>query len=316
MSTLQRCVVAGGGGAVGAMFTELLRSTGAEVCVVETAPPPAGTGSRGVSWLTADITVPGSEVRGHVAAADLVLLAVPEPVALAAARPLAALMRPGAVLVDTLSVKSRMLSELACCPAWIGKLGINPMFAPSLGMAGRPVAAVTVQDGPGVTAFLGLIEEWGGRPLRLSPDEHDRITAATQALTHATVLGFGLALAELPVGIDRLTAAAPPPHTLLLALLARMTGGSPEVYWDIQRANPHAAQARDALARGLRQLADLVDGGSPADLSAAFGRIRDLLGPEAQLHREYCEQAFTALHATKTTTESGAKRHDGTSTGE
>ncbi|KPC60762.1 prephenate dehydrogenase dimerization domain-containing protein [Streptomyces chattanoogensis] len=305
---LRRCVVVGGSGAVGGMFLELLRPTADELCSVDTAAPRSGEASKATTWLTADITSlnPGGEAARRIAAADLVLLAVPEPVARAAAGPLTALMRPGAVLVDTLSVKSHLIAELAGCPGRTEQVSINPMFAPSLGIAGRTVAAVVLREGPGVTAFLALIEEWGGRLLMLGPDEHDRITAVTQALTHAAVLGFGFALCEAPVDIGQLTAAAPPPHATLLSLLARMAGGAPEVYWDIQAANPHAAQARDGLAKALRQLADLVADGQERDMASAFARIRGFLGPELTQYQMRCERAFAALQAPPTQCDSPA----------
>ncbi|MFI0743106.1 prephenate dehydrogenase dimerization domain-containing protein [Streptomyces sp. NPDC021100] len=282
------------------MFLRLLRSTAHELCAIDSGAPRTGMADGAVTWLLADITAldPGGEAARRIAAADLVLLAVPEPVALAAAGPLTALMRPGSVLVDTLSVKGRLIAELADCPDGTEQVSINPMFKPSLGIAGRTVAAVVLRDGPGVAAFLGLIEEWGGRLLRLAPDRHDRTTAVTQALTHAAVLCFGFALAEAPVDIGQLTAAAPPPHTTLLSLLARMAGGAPEVYWDIQSANPHATRARDDLANALRRLADLVADGQEQEMANAFHRIRAFLGPELSHYQTRCERMFAALQDT------------------
>ncbi|MEV5944133.1 prephenate dehydrogenase/arogenate dehydrogenase family protein [Streptomyces sp. NPDC051994] len=299
----RRCVVVGGSGAVGGMFLQLLRTTAHELCVIDTVAPGADTASDSIAWLTADVTAldPGDEAARRIAAADLLMLAVPEPVALAAARPVTALMRPGAVLVDTLSVKGRLFTELARCPEGTEQVSVNPMFAPSLGITGRTVAAVVLREGPGTTAFLDLIEQWGGQLLVVAPYEHDRVTAITQALTHAAVLAFGFALCEAPVTITQLTAAAPPPHTALLSLLARMAGGTPEVYWDIQSANPHAVQARHALVKGLRQLADLVTDGKERDFSVAFDRMRGFFGAELEPYQQRCERSFTALQGTPAT---------------
>ena len=55
------------------------------------------------------------------------------------------------------------------------------------------------------------------------------------------------ALAELDIDIADLDRIAPPPHAALLSLLARITSGAPEVYWDVQAANPYAPAARHAL---------------------------------------------------------------------
>ena len=79
--TGKRCVVVGGAGAVGSMFVELLRDAGAEVCVVDLdgrdRPIPDG-----VRFRRADITQVADGLATELGAADVVVLAVPEQVAL------------------------------------------------------------------------------------------------------------------------------------------------------------------------------------------------------------------------------------------
>ena len=156
------------------------------------------------------------------------------------------------------------------------------MFAPSLGVAGHPVASVVVRDGRRGRALRDLIEQWGARVVTVTADQHDRVAAAAQALTHAAVIAFGAALAELDVDIADLDRMGPPPHTALLALLARIVSGAPEVYWDVQAANRYASTARRALADSARRLADVVESGAARGSSDAFtdvlDRLRDLLG--------------------------------------
>ncbi|OPG12959.1 prephenate dehydrogenase/arogenate dehydrogenase family protein [Microbispora sp. GKU 823] len=293
---LRRCVVVGGAGAVGGLFAEHLLRSGAEVLVVD---PGAGAAPAGEArFLRGDITDIGPDLREEIGRADLVLLAVPEQVALAAVKQVAAAMRPGALLADTLSVKGPIADEILAHAGDVEAAGLNPMFAPSLGFAGRPVAAVVVHDGPRTRALLRLVESWGGRAVRLGAHEHDRLAAATQALTHAAVLSFGLALARLGVGVAELAAVAPPPHATMLALLARIASGTPEVYWDVQWANPQAAAARQALAEGVRTLAGLLDGradrgggvrGGPGRAGATSS------APTLGFYRDTCAEMFGAL---------------------
>jgi 4-amino-4-deoxyprephenate dehydrogenase len=140
---------------------------------------------------------------------------------------------------------------------------------------------------------LGLLEEWGARVVRLPAGEHDRIAGATQALTHAAVLAFGLALAELG---SEVTAPAPPPYTTLLALLSRIAGGTPEVYWDVQVANPYAVRSRAALAGGLRRIAALVDGADETGFAAALTEVRGLFGADLGRHRAVCARVFELIN--------------------
>ncbi len=293
-----RVVVAGGSGAVGSLFAERLHESGSDVVIVDrTVPAPTQDVAR---FVRGDISDPGAEVADVVRTADVVLLSVPEPVALVAIGRLVGTLKPDALIVDTLSVKSTVVPALQAVTMIAGEaeaLSLNPMFAPSLGFAGHPVASVVVRDGRRGRALTELIEQWGARVVYVSADQHDRLAAATQALTHAAVIGFGAALAELDVDIAELDRIAPPPHTALLALLARIASGAPEVYWDVQAANPYAPAARRALSRGVARLSDLVDDGD----TAAFGDLLDqLCGVLGSLRGAYRERSAKALRAITT----------------
>ncbi|PTR27485.1 prephenate dehydrogenase [Rhodococcus sp. OK519] len=281
-------VIVGGAGAVGSLLAESARVGGDSVTVIDSAPPRPVCDA-----LPGDVTAPGAEIRAALAGADTVILAVPESVALDAVPIVDRLMRPGAVLVETLSVKSRVHRVLHEDAPTRPAVGINPMFAPGLGMQGRPVAAVIHRDSPDVERFLGAVTGWGGRVIRVSADDHDRTAAATQALTHAAVLGFGLALGELAVDADTLVGAAPPPHATLLALLARIGSGAPEVYYDIQAGNPHAATARAALAAALHRLSAAVAHGDEREFGALMAAAIAPLGDHGEHYRTLCEDLFT-----------------------
>ncbi|MFH8619209.1 prephenate dehydrogenase/arogenate dehydrogenase family protein [Streptomyces sp. NPDC017979] len=292
-----RCVVVGGAGAVGEMFAELLTASGNRVRTVD--PAHRRTGGR---HLRGDVLEPDEAVRSELRAADVVLLAVPQNVALAALPVVAGTVRPDALLVETLSVKHAFNEAVRRTSPELQAVGLNPMFAPSLGLPGRPVATVVHHDGPLVHRLLELVRGGGGRVVPVAAAEHDRIAAASQALTHATVLGFGSALAELDVDVETLFALAPPPHAVMLALLARIVSGTPEVYWDVQAGNPQAPEARKALAAGVHQLDALTAPGSAptaeTDFEAALQRIRAALGGRLDDCAQLCAGLFAHLPQT------------------
>lgn len=287
-----KIAVVGGAGAVGAMLTALFRADGHTVTVIDrnrTAHDDDPT------VLIGDVAEPSAEIRAALAAADTVVLAVPDAVAVEAVPVLDPVMRPEALLAETLSVKSDIHRQLRERAADRPAVGINPMFAPGLGMAGRPVAAVVHREDPAVDRFLGDVSGWGARIVTLSAAEHDRVTATTQALTHAVVLAFGLALTESGFGVDTLAATAPPPHTTLLALLARVGGGVPEVYHDIQAGNPEAAAARKALAAGLARLSETVERGDEQAFADLMTAAVSPLGDRLDDYRQACAALFRQL---------------------
>ncbi|RSS80768.1 prephenate dehydrogenase [Streptomyces sp. WAC06614] len=288
---IRRAVIVGGQGAVGRLFTERLLGSGIQIVVVD----PAGAGTPapgGARRIHGDITDVSPQLARELGKADMVVLAVPEPVALAAVKGVAAALRPGALLVDTLSVKQRVDEEFRAHLHGVEAVGLNPMFAPALGFEGRVVAASVAFDGPLTAELLKLVESWGGRIVRVEAAEHDRLTAVSQALTHATVLSFGLALSKMGTDVEEVARIAPPPHKTLASLLARVSSGTPEVYWDVQAANPQAVDARSALAEAARRLADTVKDGSEEDFAALMGKVRGALGAELDNYRELCARIF------------------------
>ncbi|MGW0176297.1 prephenate dehydrogenase/arogenate dehydrogenase family protein [Rhodococcus sp. NPDC003322] len=274
-------VVAGGAGAVGAMLVDRWRGSGAAVTVADVA--------SGI-----DIRCPEGELTELIDSADVVVLAVPEGVALTAVATVGPMLRPDAVLVETLSVKSRFAEAVAGAQVAAAVVGVNPMFAPALGLPGRAVAAVIHRDGAAADAVVAEIRGWGARVRVTTADRHDRMCAAMQALTHAAVLAFGLALADLDVDADETAALAPPPFTALSALLARIARGTPEVYRDVQTANPYAPAAREALALAVSRMSDAC----AADASAFAEMLADAatpLGDRARGYADLCAGLFEGL---------------------
>lgn len=284
-------VVVGGRGAVGSLFAAMIAADGRSVTTIDPAAidetKQAGS-APGVTHLTGDILEPDDAVRAVLQHCSTVVLAVPESVA---ERVSFSHFTSAQLLVDTLSVKSGFAAKVDADAPPFEVLGVNPMFAPSLGMDGRPVATVAYRRGPGVDGFLARITAWGGNVVEVDADTHDRLAAATQALTHASVLAYGSAVAALDLDPALLDAVAPPPARTSLALLARISGGEPEVYWDVQAGNPYAADARAALAQAVDTLDAVVASGSQAAFAHLMRQAATSV-PDEDAYRALCGRLF------------------------
>jgi 4-amino-4-deoxyprephenate dehydrogenase len=282
---LEKVVVLGGLGEVGTLLSRSLAASGVAVLDVDRGPGTGGAAPR--RFLAADVTAPDGALRDAIAAADGVIVCLPEEVALAALDGVAGAMARGALWTDTLSVKTEICRALGERAPGLEILSINPMFAPALGWRGNAVAAVELAAGPRSAAMLGLLSAWGARVERLSAGDHDALTAAIQVATHAAVLAFGAALLELDYEADAALRLATPPHRLMLALLSRMVHANPTVYAEIQRYHPHGEAVRQAMGRAIASLSE--DAGDPAAvtlrrwfeelalrLSPARGYLREL----------------------------------------
>jgi prephenate dehydrogenase len=270
-------VVLGGRGAVGRLLSASLRASGVAVLDVDRPAAPGETAPG--PFLAADAAAPDGALRRALAAAGAVAVCLPEEVALAALDRLVAAMGRGALWVDTLSVKGEVCGALGERARGIEALSINPMFAPALGWRGNAVAAVEVAAGARSAALLALLADWGARVERLSAEEHDALTAATQVATHAALLAFGAALLELGYETETALRLATPPHRLMLALLHRMVSANPVVYAEIQRHHPQGEAVRQAMGRALAALSAGGGDRSAATVRRWFEELGLLLAP-------------------------------------
>lgn len=248
-------VIVGGMGAVGRMLRRELESDLGLIVDIDSR---SGCDARGCA-------IPGTLERQLLAEASTVVLAVPESVALAILPALCDVLADTALIVETLSVKAHFAQAIAAARPPFEAIGINPMFAPSLGMAGRAVAVVPHLARASAAHFVSLLADRGAQVTELSAIAHDRTAAALQALPHVAILAFALAFADSQLDVEAALRLAPPPASALLALAARIADGNPEVYYEIQSANQFAPAARDALARALQEV---LRAGNDADTFA------------------------------------------------
>src|SRR5690606_5292209 len=134
--------------------------------------------------------------------------------------------------------------------------------------------------GPLGSRLIDAMKAAGATIVTLSAEAHDRQTAAIQAATHAAILAFAMTLDTMGYRPSDTPALWAPPHATLLALVARIVSGEPEVYRDIQVANPFAEEARAALGRASAELSRIVSTNEPTVFTELVGKLSDMLGSE------------------------------------
>jgi 4-amino-4-deoxyprephenate dehydrogenase len=285
------CVLVGTG-SVGVLFHCLLTGHVRSMTLADQAEP-ADVAAH--ERIRADVTAPLSPtLRRALAAADLVVCALPEAALLSFLRTAISLLRPEAILVDTASVKSGLPDAWAGARPGLSIVSLNPMFAPTLDPAGRPVIAVSAGSGSRDEVLLELLRDRGMVivPVR-DPAQHDQLSATAQSAAHASVLAFGMAAAASGFSIEQILAVAPPPCFTQLMLLARMTTLAPEVYSDLQVFNPAAADARAALAGAIAEIDRLTASG--AGVTAPLAAVAGWLSGHRDELAIACQRSFQAL---------------------
>lgn len=280
---------------MGSLFcAQLTREVDHVISIDLQSAPPFETES--VVSLHSDACDLTHEAQTALADADLVILALPGNVALNSLAGITSILRRKALLVDTLSVKIPFVNAIENTKTPKEIISINPMFAPSLGFAGQSTAVIPMERGPLANIFLEFIEAWGCRLVFLTAEEHDRLTAMLQTITHAAILTFGMSLHKLGYDLSRVEPLIPPPHRAMLALVARILSADAEVYWDIQLSNPFAAEARECLLDSVKQLSEAVDIGNQHDFLSIIDTLRAVVGPtHLPQFSQYCAHMFEVL---------------------
>jgi len=171
---------------------------------------------------------------------------------------IAPLLAPGTLVVDTCSVKMepvRWMREIL--PEHVNILATHPMFGPESakeGLTGLPLMMHPVK------MPQSQYDEWaqffrahGLMVVEMTPEEHDRQAAMSQALTH--MIGRTLntmGIEETPIGTLW--------YRKLLAIAKQVGRDSPELFDDMQTLNPYAASMRKDFESAWRKVcADLTD---------------------------------------------------------
>lgn len=271
---LQRACVVGANGAFGRIFCRKLRAAGLRVTGIDR--PGADPDPALAEFVAGDFgdVLTADAGRALLGDCDLLLFCTPENVA--AQHLAAAISFEGISLYsDICSVKSGIDRAVRAGAAQRAKpfshLSIHPMFGPTDDFTRLNLCIVPIADGaaPAAGEFRRIIGQWGARTVELSSEEHDRLTAWTQAACHFTLFGYGAALAGSGADWERLRQVATPAQEILLALVARVVSSSEDTYWQIQKENPFAAEAR----RQLLAAAGEVDAAARQASDAAFAEM-------------------------------------------
>ena len=220
-----------------------------------------------------------TDLLAAVRDADLVVFCTP----LAQMRPLAeqcaTTLKPGALVTDVGSVKGPVVRELEPLFAKAGAqfIGSHPMAGgektgPAAARADLFERAVCIVT-PGTKTPAKLAKQmedfWaalGGRPLRLTPDQHDSLVARSSHLPH-------IVAAELANYV--LSPAHPKEQSALCAAgfrdTTRIAAGSPEMWRDIALANrKHLARALGVFIEDLQEFQRALEAGDAKAMDEFF----------------------------------------------
>lgn len=185
--------------------------------------------------------------------------------------------RPDQLWLDVSSVKEVPVRAMEASQAEV--VGLHPMCSPtSSTLRGQTVVVCEARLSAWKTWLESFLSWTGARIKRCSSEEHDKEMAFVQCLLHGMQLVMASTMRSYGRDVEKSLDFASPVYRIALSLVGRILRQSPELYCDIQMANPHAPEVLNAAATELLNLSSLVSAGDREEFLAQFRDNQDHLG--------------------------------------
>ncbi len=188
------------------------------------------------------------------------------------------------VLCDLTSLKAEPVAAMLRSPAQV--IGMHPLFGPNVSSFCNQTIILTPARCREQTlaAFTEIFSREGAHITLSTPEEHDRMMAVVQALTHFATLALAGTMRQSAVDLDRVLSFTSPVYRIELALIGRILGQDADLYGPILMDNPHVSAVLDAFDAVSSDLRTMVGSGD----TDAF---RDFFAGQKAMFAPYIDQA-------------------------
>ena len=263
---LQPCRIAviGAAGGMGKLLVDLFSSFGHEVLQVD----------RDTKLTIADAA----------ADADVTVLAVNIEQTEAVAKLAGPHVRPDGLLTDVTSTKRRPVQAMLSATE-ASVIGTHPLFGPAVhSLQGQRLAITPGRLTEGTQWMEWLCQMYRGAGMILletTPEDHDRVMAVVQVLTHYSTEVLGRTMQKLGVSIDETMTFTSPIYHLELLMTARHFAQSPDLYGAIEMSNPNTPQVVEAFRAAAEEFETLLLANDQEAFNETFQEVSDFFGPFA-----------------------------------
>ena len=265
----QQALVIGGAGKMGLWFVDFLGSQGFEVIVAD---PRQNTGAveNGLKQVP--------DWRDTPDEFDVTVIAAPISITATILEDIATTGRAG-LIFDIGSLKSPLeagLRNLATRGAKVTSL--HPMFGPDTELlSGRHVLFMEVGHPEATAAARQLFASTMARQIEMRLEDHDRLIATVLGLSHALNIAFFTALVESGEQLPQLADMSSTTFDAQLAVAASVADESPQLYFEIQKLNPHGMAPLRELAIAVQRITTMVEAGDEQGFVDLMERGRNYL---------------------------------------
>ncbi|WP_373525992.1 bifunctional chorismate mutase/prephenate dehydrogenase [Nostoc sp.] len=250
----RKVTVIGGKGLMGRFFAQQLFTVGHHVNILES-----------YDWEQAEYLLNG---------ADLVLICVPIDCTLEVISRASKYLNPTTALADITSIKIPILPAMLSHHSG-AVIGLHPMFGPGVtSLASQKIVVCPGRMNERFQWFLDLIENAGGKLIFSTPEEHDQMMVAVQAIRHFATLNLGVFLSAENVNIRRSLDFSTPIYRQEINIISRLIVQSASMVADIMLATQERRDAIARLANTSNRLAQLVIQGNREALISELQKVQ------------------------------------------
>lgn len=257
---VDKVVIIGGAGGLGALFVDLFQRSDYHVSILEKN-----------DWENAKHIIDG---------AGLVLVSVPIKDTVSVIEKLETLgtLPSNCVLADVTSIKNSPLQ--AMLKTHKGPvLGLHPMFGPDSGsMVKQVVITCHGRDKEGYQWLIDQIYTWGAVLQETDPKEHDLAMAFIQVMRHFSSFVYGDHLAKEKANIAQLINLSSPIYRLELAMVGRLFAQDAQLYADIIFNDADNLALLKRFNRRYTQALELFEKNDKAAFIEQFDVIKEWFG--------------------------------------
>ncbi len=213
-----------------------------------------------------------------VAGADIALISVPILETPDVITEVSEALDGNTLLLDVASVKEKPVEKMKSIKTGAELASIHPLFGPGAEkLRNKNIIAVPVEVGEKYENFKELLLEEGANVGEMEANEHDRLMAITQGLTHFTLLTYISALDSMK-GSEKALEFQTPMLNRLLDLTKAFLKENPKICMDIQTENKYSHVARSALLEACQSLDEAIEAENTEMMEELFENTRKKLG--------------------------------------
>jgi len=244
--TSDRILIIGGKGRMGSWFARFFRNQGREAAVLD----PAGAlpGFRSFEGFSKSCRW-----------ADLILVATPLAASPGIYRQLID-RAPQGIICDIASIKSGLLGEItAARKAGLRVASLHPMFGPGARvLSDKVICLCRCGDQPSLERVRRILTETSARLVEVDIMHHDRLMSCILGLSHLMNIVFARTLTRSGLSYEELSRAASTTFLRQMDTTRSVITENPDLYFEIQRANPHSAELFRQLRTAVEEITGMV----------------------------------------------------------